>query len=667
MTSKVKTAPCEGCRERKKKCSLGVPCVRCVRLGINCQYLKSAPPPDLDYLYTVESYKLEANVKELERYIASLEGEIRRLKRSSVTMHPECSSSTDSIITRPTTNWQLTLGEYGLRIDTDIRSCDDLLQRIRAFGMLSGMPPLYKRPSSCSSALPGLQPIPRYAVSTHVRHTHFRAIHRCVETNNVQPALDPGGDAFRPAKDLPLRLFEIYFLCRAHYTVDLHRPTFYALFVNNAGDLEDSPVACALCADILTMRCRRVQGLVPFQQQIEARTYYYRRARELIGPRFDEVTLVSYLTYLFLARHFTNLVYPKMACRYMTMALRIRHLLAAAVYSGPRSTDTMKAGEAELFWRSHAIIYYVGVKIQFYNNQRGVPMRSMAALRRKTRLMSAELRQEITGVLSQAAAATPLPDETAAETRYRMHAAFSETIWGILRPFLTHSRSPSIADIPVELFVRTEQSLSRYFYKEVPPSHRLQLSIFEDDLTDNAFRERIRNDPSFDACSAMLTIRYYEGLIALHEPFLPTLPERCWKPRHADEFTMRAFAVCYRSAVMIVRLLECLIMDEHMCCDMMTASFLTAWDIHVRNACLGFADPEKAHKYVPVRVVKTSRDYVIRCIHLFRKGYHYDPADRLVWEDHQAMEDEFFRALFATRPYVSEYGDPWTATTTTAW
>src|SRR4051812_46211278 len=58
--------PCELCRERRRKCDYGYPtCVRCSRLGKDCQYIITRSPADLEYAAQVLGGRMNPELKEL--------------------------------------------------------------------------------------------------------------------------------------------------------------------------------------------------------------------------------------------------------------------------------------------------------------------------------------------------------------------------------------------------------------------------------------------------------------------------------------------------------------------------------------------------------------------------------------------------------------------------
>ncbi|KAI9493986.1 hypothetical protein BDB00DRAFT_820321 [Zychaea mexicana] len=607
-----------------------------------------------------------------------------------------------------TSDWQLKIGKHGLCIETNILSYDDLLHQIQAFG-ISKMAdeefflPMLKQPSS--STLNNSM-LPRYVLNTPMRRAHFRAIKHCIALNEQEqkqpkaaglPIRNKDGDDnsghggvlhFKQRKftqQTILHLLDAFFRCQFYQNICLHRSTFYSLFVDR-DDPESSPVVCAMAGAILTMRCHHVLEIIPYSQQIHIHTHCIARAKYLLSNIFDELSLEPYLTYLFMALYYINLQRPNDAVRYFEQSVRIRHLLAAEYM--PKKDATGHTNEQELFKRSHKVLFQIAQRIDFFNNRRGIIVRSMEKTRQQSRSMVSELTRY---VKRMDCSPVPLPDESAKIARAIKKDTYGVRLHSVLLPYLNLTRFSS-DPIPLPMLIKTEAALNEYYFKDLPPEFRLSLSIFENNLSDAEFQRRLSNDDNCDSTSIALAIRYYQAVISIHEPFIPILPREyslnnnktikdatlgpisvlstdedspscgTYEEEERAIHSMRALEMCYRSAIILVRLFEYLIVTLDTCTDMLMPCLLSAWDVHVRNACLGLIDPEEAQKHVPIRVVKASREYVLRCVDIVRKGYHYNAADRAMWEHHQSIESELLKAMFATRPYTAQYWDPWAPT-----
>ncbi|KAI7885242.1 hypothetical protein K492DRAFT_219634, partial [Lichtheimia hyalospora FSU 10163] len=693
-----------GCRERKKKCSSGLPCDRCKRLGIECTYYNPALTHP-DRYNTANNKELEAEVDELQRIANSLEDEMDRLQHDPLdNVHDDKIDNGSNLSDAIPLKWRMSLGKYGLSLQTDIQSFDDLSHQVRIFGQALWRS---RKPSSSilkhgdtSDQLSTM--LRRYPVFTPLRRAHYRARMRCVSMNEKDDTPDTHAndtittttttDLDLVDQQLTLQLLQTYFECQFYHCVMMHRETFYSLFINGNPDLLSSPVVCSLCAAIITLRCGHIREIIPCDKQAQAHTIYFNRARELIATKFDAATLETFMTFLFMALYYINLMYPMRSRKYLELAIRIRHVLAKN-YETSKDTDTH---EYELFKRLHTILFDIAHQIDFFNNHRGVPDdqpindstrgNSSCNLRQRTQPLSPELANQIS--LSKHTP-TPLPDEKGGHLRAIMKDIYTTRMNAVLHPYLCVSRFSNKDTIPQSFAVKIETMYNHYCFTEIPPEYRLSLTIFENDLSDDEFQARLTKDHHLDITAVCLAIRYYHGLISIHEPFMPSLPRHFTRSNHPkrplincdytsepkpsdilmteqmETYNLRALEVCHRSAIIIVRLLEFLSNKKNLCCYMFMPCFLTAWDILMRNACLGLADPEEAQKYAPIRVLRLSRDYCLRCVELLRKAFHFNTGDRIMWQHHQDVENEILSSLFASRPYTADYWDPFSSTS--AW
>ncbi|ORZ00271.1 hypothetical protein BCR43DRAFT_560815 [Syncephalastrum racemosum] len=730
MSSKAKNVPCEGCRERKKKCSSGLPCERCRRLGIECHYLKPAAPPDLEYVELVNSREMESQVFELETMLKSMENEMQKVHQSSAWLQQpitllhsgkkaasalierkasESNSSTSSIISdnaststdatpssptspetpRPTSpqtlnqtlvtkhqlipikkdrlhynddpiRWHLRLGPYGLRIETDIKTIEELSRKVNQLADWNG-PMLYKQPTNTDPHI-----LPRYVLFSGMRQSQFRAIRQCIAAAEHNTAIIP---TTYQNPNAALELLQAFFACQFYRVVGMHRGVFYSLFVDPS-DPEASPAVSALCAAILTMRCRHVSRIIPPEAQVPLQRQFAQNARDNVN--FDEPTIETLFTYIYLARYYVNLLRPEQAAKYFDLAVRIRYIVVDQyVEDGDvrRLRSNVCPKEWEFLKRMHWELYNISANLDFQQNKRGIPAKPRTAPPPPS--ISSVLRQTVPLNLLYA---TPQMDESERTVRSITKDKFGYLIHEKLHRYLKLTRNQPDSNIPLELLISTEKAINACYYKDLPESYRLPLNIFENGLTDEEFRERLAHQPTCDAVSVALAIQYHQALIALYETFLPPLPaafrgksfllgggnhaQQISDPKDIEKersmHTMRALETCYRSAIIVVRLMEygvCYLPDAS--CGIIMPCLVSAWDIHIRNACLGVVDPEQASAHVPSRVVRTSRDYILRCIQLLRKGYFYNAAERPMWEHHQAIENELLQAMFSTQPFTA--------------
>ncbi|KAF7723159.1 hypothetical protein EC973_002294 [Apophysomyces ossiformis] len=657
MAKKAKTIPCEGCRERKKKCSSGLPCERCQRLGIECYYAKPTTPPELDYVDIVSSTELQAEVDELEQSLILMEKQIQSIQSLQPTgsREPKRITFGNNARTESMVGWQLTVMANGMRIETNILSYVDLLNHIQKLS-----PTLVKQPSS--PTLPTV--LERRFPWSAMRKGIFQATLRCIGQIAHQEFPTLHGP---PKTTTTLALLDTYFSCQFYQQLIFHQPTFYKSFVSRA-DPESSAAVCALCAALLAMRCRHVLSIIPYDQQVRTGEYYFNRARMLVSLAFDEPTLETLCAYLLMAQYKVKLLRTDEAKLYLDIAVRMKHLLTNE-YMAPDHD----AGEREMFKRIHWGLWDVSTFIDYTNNRRGVPVKSMKHERDKAPLIDLNKNIVIQDYLP-----IPLPDESEDVARALLREKYSKQLVICMRPYLCKVRFGEEKFLPLSMLTSTEEALNRNYHSILPASFRLPSDVLEDGLTDEEFQRRLRNYKYCDTSSVILGIKYHQALLSLHEPFLPAMPERqgarkaglsileidenedpvLSTPEEAvSAYALRAQEICYRCAVIIIRLMEYQVSNLHMC-QIILPCLMSACDIHMRNACLGLSDPEEMNAFLTAKIVRSSRNYLIRAFNILRKGYLYNVAERGLWEHYQGVETQLLNAVTKVQPATVHYWEP---------
>ncbi|KAG0183438.1 hypothetical protein DFQ29_004382 [Apophysomyces sp. BC1021] len=663
MAKKAKTIPCEapafpvnGESSRKAIFPNSLNHVEsCQRLGISCHYAKPTTPPELDYVDIVSGTELQAEVQELEQALILMEKQVQSLQPSERD-EPKRITFGNNIIDKPRVRWQVTFMEHGLRIETNISSYIDLLNHIQQL-----TPTLVKQPSS--PTLPTV--LERRFPWSAMRKGIFQATLRCIGHIAQQefPMLEGP-----PNPATALALLDAYFSCQFYQEITFHQPTFYRLFVSKA-DPESSAAVCALCAAVLVMRCRHVLSLIPYEQLVRTGEYYFNRARMLVSRTFDEPDLETLCAYLLMAQYKVKLLRTDEAKLYLDMAIRMKYLLTDQYMS----LDHEDKGEREMFKRLHWGLWDVATFIDYTNNRRGVPVKSMKQKRNNTPAIDLNKNIDVKDYMP-----TPLPDEPAGVARAILRERFSKELVGCMRPYLCKVRFGDDNFVPLSMLTATEESLNRYYYRLLPSTFRLPPSVLEDGITDGEFQRRLKNYKYCDTSSVILAIKYHQALLSLHEPFLPAMPERQGAKRaglsilEIDEtedpvpstpgeavtvHALRAQEICYRCAVLIIRLMEYQVSKLHMC-QIILPCLMSACDVHMRNACLGIPDPKEMNAFLTAEIVRSSRDYLIRAFNVLRKGYLYNVAERGLWEHYQGVETQLLNAVIATRPTTVQYWEP---------
>ncbi|KAL0075847.1 Zn(2)-C6 fungal-specific transcription factor [Phycomyces blakesleeanus] len=708
MPNKTKIVPCEGCRERKKKCSSGNPCERCINLGIECYYIQPAIPPDVDYLEMISNqttaldvYKLETLVSEMEHEIVKLQQyqQTKRYKRgnseetddndsilSSTTVSlTESSVSSVDVLPPEDLNWKLSIGKHGMRIDTNIDSYLILLQQLEKIKYGSYIP-LFRQPP----VEPADDFLRRGILSTTLRTGLFKSIQRCIASiaHKQLPDIDKledCGDSENP-KPIALTLLDAYFSCNFFRLVICQKTAFYRLFVNEK-DPESSAVVCAVCAVTLTIRCRHALCKVPYNNHVKTSEYFFNRARRLVELQFDDISLETMAAYLFMASYKANMLRVEEAKTYLGMAIRIKNLIQDDYIpkSAPNNLSEEFIQDREMFKRLHWGLYDTGSFIDFCYNKRGIPV--IASRGQMNRGISCNL---LDNVSLKDYLPVPTPDESPDIARAVIKDSYARQFQSILNSYLRVIRKPGTGIVPVSLLIATQEHLTEFYYKTIEPEYRLSLNIFEDGLTDEEFQQRLKKDINCDRASITLALRFYSSMLSLYEPYLPEVPQNTKMTKspltvldpdeedmfvlsppelfepdidssvhfpHPSVYALRSQEICFRSAVIVVRLLEYQLSQLDIC-QVIMPCLMAAWDVHMRNACLGLSNPDKSGTFLTSRTIKISREYVLRCINVMRKGYLFNSAEHHMWKHYQRIEQNVFNILYSGVTNTAPFWEP---------
>ena len=618
--------------------------------------------------------------------------------------------------------WQLKLGKEGFTINTDIQSYTSLLKHIEALGTTSTFFPVVKQPTLASLSAGGGY-LRRHVLSSILRKGQFKATLACIqkiEQRQSRFTIEPATPTIvNEQPDLSLKLVNAYFSCRFLHRVVFHQKTFYEKFVNKRGDPEKSPVVCALAAAVLTMHCKHAMAIVPYDEQLSLGDYYFEKARHAVSLQFDEPCMETMIAYLYMSLYKANLLRPQEANMYLELAIRIRQLLAETTYQHPPVPiikDTKRIGKAksfnrymgeyETFKRLHAGFQDAIEFIQFVNNKRGVPVKN--TINRNTPSICTNTNESFQKLFRSICAdiydPKPMPDESRQTVRAIMKEHYIARIAKTVGPYFRKVRFGDQDIIPLSFLMKTEEELNHVYYQQIPLDYRLATTIFEDGLDDTEFRKRLKEDGRCDVVSVTIAARFYQSRLALHEPFLPIITrppsiidlsllqettvdeeDKQGKKRKrkkdvyptnssSEEDTdgdgdssilsvhaLRAQDVCYRCAIIVVRLLEyqCTILEA---CTIPTPSLLCAWDILMRNSCLGMTQEDLEEsgvsEYLSANDIQIAREYAVRCIEVLRRGYMFNGAERGIWEYYEDIENQLMKALCKNASPTAKYWEP---------
>lgn len=657
----------------------------------------------------VNSKELENNIQRLDVLMAILESELQQLKASSsapVIIPPDgllyesvfsdsededdeaacesnscasltpASSSTDShslVADKPQSDpqsekskWQLTVTRNGFRIDTNIKSYKELMEQLESLyrnPALLGEKylPMLKRPKNLQSAI-----VHRFSLSTGLRRAYFRAITQCIKFSKQQESDVYYYTRFHENSARTHRILDAYFSCQFFDGIIFHRPTFYRLFVDESSP-DSSPAVCALAAAALTQRCYHVRGFLSDEEAEYLHIYYYERARQLVASMFDEISIEMFATFVSMSRYNANLQRPDQAEKYWDYALRMRHLIADEYIPAERSIKDPT--ERELFKRLHMGLYFVGRFVDFTRNRRGVPQNPKHKKRSPERCLIKDLSKAISRLQC---IPTALPDEPPRTIRAINKDIYAARLNTCIHNYRSMTRFGDDDSIPLAVMTSAQESLDACYYKSIPDDYRLNPEIFEKHVSDEEFQKRLRSDKNLCHETIALAITYYQTIITIHEPFLQPLPPHISganQPELGEYFTdedvtneksvfsIRAQDICFHAALVLIRLFEYFVSNPKIRCGFhaIMPCLTTAWDVHLRNACLGLKNIDQPNDYVPTELIKVSRDCLLRCLRIVQNGYSYNAVEQPLWQHFQKLENVFMQAMYSVQASTS-YG-----------
>lgn len=639
----------------KKACEIFIFAIgiRCKRLNIQCYYLKPIPAPNLHENEFDNCCELQLQVECLKNMIQDMEQNLQSLQPEK---RPEKKYKKNISTTRETsaTNWQLTLNKNGtMSIHTDITTHTELLRHLESLSNNHFSLSKQAMLNACTAY------IHRQKFEKKLRKGLFDAIIKCIEYNEnesrfiIRDAVSTFSSN-QPLAILMTSLLQVFFSCQFLDRVSFHQQTFWKLFIKDRA--EPSPVVYALCAAILTDRCRHIAQLVSYKEMDSLSKLFFEKARDLIENRFDDASLETMMTFVYMATYKANTLYPREASMYLELALRIRHILVQDRYKEP---ITCEIGEYETLKRQGTAFQYIISVIQYVNNWRGIPVQHKPYYNDTVRNEARKMHATINLIKCDM---TPMPDESQSVIQSIIGKRYIDMISAVVHPYYSRVRHGADDDIPLPFILNIEQQLRQIYYQKIPSDYRLPASIFEDGLNDLEFRKRLSECDQCHPTSVKLAATFYQSFVGLYEPFLPAIQKRRMAGKiECDPFELQAQKICYKSSIIVVRLLEYLC-TKLGSCNTNLGLLSSVWEMHGRNACLDMTKKELiengVYEYLSAEEIETSREYMIRCIGVLKQGYLFNGAEKGAWEYFNDFEQKLIKTLYNSPLQTTEYWGP---------
>jgi hypothetical protein len=448
--------------------------------------------------------------------------------------------------------WALTITKKGLRIETNIKSMNDLIAQVKVMNFQLGnveKPSLYSPLVGDQRISPSLMVKFGEKAWIKILEGNKKALYRCVvfmkdqalpDVNRIQMAQPDVSTA------MTVQLLQIYFSCQHLKQMAIHRKTFLDLYFqpNNV----KAPVY-ALCAAIVTMRCKHVLQVVPYESQLIYGEYYFSKARQLYSEQFDEISLETYCTLVFMTMYKATLLRPHEGDNYLNLAKRMGEELLphysqpATPPPGSKPGDHVGlrsftlSGEAEMFKRLMRTCKQLNFRLFLLKqpaHMGGKPSHHLGpgSHGRPSHRMKGHPTDRYShhqGVHPRSLTLSYCPDETGTELRYvqqsRYLALHRETIHSVMASVFPHFHDPLSTSFLIATITSFEQNLKNYYYQTLPQEMRIALPLFDDTISDTTLVEAVSFDRIRDSVPLTLLIAFYTEYIVVMKSLLPRLPQ----------------------------------------------------------------------------------------------------------------------------------------------
>ncbi|RCH97027.1 hypothetical protein CU098_000501, partial [Rhizopus stolonifer] len=556
----LKKTPCDSCRQRKRRCSYETPCERCIKLAVECVYTVLPSPKDLEYLQELEYME---QIKLMEQQLVVMEKEMNTMKlardsNDSFTNHVEENGypspvSLHSYETTKTSNrlvneseiekgerrsymiakhnqveasiteqgdkakpWQLTLKNGNFIIDTHVSSYSDLMNS------LSAMLVAQKQVE---------HPILQSFVQPYVSNTITNSLtivmwkkygkSRLKSMVRFKPIFIQKLEAKQPITVIPLdsltsftfQLIHAYINCFHTMQFAIHSKSFVDLFMSNQLDILRSPVVMALCSDICQRPCKHVLKIIPIDSAADYALYYFEQARDIISDRFDETSLETFATYVFMTSYKLKAWGLADASKYLSIAEHMYNLLLPS-YKNMMKNKTASP-EAKMFGRLSRQLFHV----QYVMEMKTIAENEDNKRKMFHKAMSFPNHSDHSLIYHA-------EDESPKEAHY---AFLKNSVFQLRNNVKEAARSAFGSDISSYFGTFThiiEMAIRHWYHHDLPQKFRLSLPLFEDvnDLEYFTILEQeCLDDSPFGAISSLFA--YNEYLIASKTFFPKTLEE----------------------------------------------------------------------------------------------------------------------------------------------
>lgn len=532
--------------------------------------------------------------------------------------NPSSPSHDTELFRRLTGNWKITIRPDGIRIHTDIRNFQDLVdltlvntEHMRPDDPENPLSPTYllrhrgRRPTMHVTVMNFA--LGDSSVTIFKRAMARRATEPVSQVWILQPAIE---------MEMVQHLYDAYFACQNLLYPLFHRPTFTRLYYD-ARDPTSSAVICAMCATLTLSQCEHTTPLfrrhgLSTEEQRRVAHHFAAKARDLLGEVFDEPSFGTMMVMGLLLQFVLVSLDVSKVFLYTATSLSVAETLKQSYTCHPDTTGGEDArATREMFKRGYHFLCVTAAKFRFLQEY-------------DTPYVIAPPRIDLR-VLGPP---EPLPGEDGPLARcvqwYRHLLELGD--YQLADDYVDmHYLYSKLSDrLPLEACVQVETSLFKW-WADLPPSFRLTPNIFEYVSPEEMARA--------DFYTLNLTLCFYACWLTVHAHFLPQVQQTGLSAAKSSplsamgaesaKLALRSLTVCVRSANIVTAVAEHA--HERWPCKFDAHMLLHACDVHhrlsmmddVRLAAMGRRNLMKSLKIVRESIlggglVNDGRDHVAR-------------------------------------------------------
>lgn len=441
----------------------------------------------------------------------------------------------DSSNTDQSSNWVLTVSNGTISIRTPIRTHSELLKHLEkilaTLEFQDTVPAMFSHATDPNPMLKVLRMIlwKRYGKSRYKYKARTAAI-----TDGVTDAWDRLQVFDENAT--ALRLLEVYMNCQNLLLVPLHRPTFYALFVDGKVATA-SPAVTALCAFSCINSCRHLYQIAPKDCVKSYSKFYIDLAREQLSERFDEISLEVFIAYVFVALYYIRNADLKTGLRFADMAERISHVLDSTYnryYSADNKSDPLILGKSALFLRMLHVLW----RAQMLGR---LLARAEAQKDGKKDKMD-DFAKRYAAIQEPNPKLAPIPGDSYEEARFIMGFLYMHELRLVAHKIVNCFESDSIWNFVGNFGHQLEMMIRKWYNETLPLELKLSLPLFDDTIPEETYVATLERACAVSMVPAWTTIRAYVEYLILAKAYVPKpkyMTNRTPPTTTDDHFTCR--------------------------------------------------------------------------------------------------------------------------------